>query len=367
MKKFCALLFFLSAAGFRGCRSAPPAERASPPVPVRTVVVGRTSSGSAIAVPATTRPLLEADVSAQIIAPVETVTKREGDRFRRGDVLVRLQAPALRAAESQARGALESALRMQDQATAQAQLAADTLSRYSQLRERRSVTPYELDQKKTERLTALDVQQAAAARVAAARGALASKQADAADAVVRAPFDGFVTRRLVDPGILATPGTPLLHLQSSGQLELVFNIPEMSLHTLRVGSVVAVASDPHAASVSAVVTEIAPAADPTSHSFFVRAKLPLSANRQPGTVLQVLLPEQAPASSMFIPDPSIVHQGGLDAVLIVGTGQRAAVRYVTLGRTQGSAIEVLTGLHAAERIILEPSLEMAGKRVEVLP
>ena len=54
------------------------------------------------------------------------------------------------------------------------------------------------------------------AHLASARAAVAVATATEAFTTVRAPFDGLVTERLIDPGNLAAPGTPLIRLSGSG-------------------------------------------------------------------------------------------------------------------------------------------------------
>ena len=78
-----------------------------------------------------------------------------------------------------------------------------------------------------------------------------------------------------------------------------------------------------------------------------------------------MLPSAQSATSLFVPAQSIVHQGGLNAVLIVTPDARAEVRYVTLGRECDKELEVLTGLRAGDRVIQRGDLSLAGRKIEV--
>jgi len=348
-----------------GCRSTAPTEQQQPFIPAQVFVVSPQTSQGGTSVSGIIKPSIEADIAAQLTAPIAAITKREGDHVRRGEVLVRLHAPALQAGVVQAKAAVTSAEQQRIAAETQSKLAADTLARYQQLRARHSVTPHELDQIQAEHAAAQAQQQTAAAQVAVAEAGLAVQRANAADAVLVAPFDGVVTRRFADPGGLAVPGSPLLHIQSSDRAEVQFSLPEDSLGSLRPGSSIEVATGDSKPPVKAVVTNISPAGDVASHSFLVRATLPTSEKWNTGTVVNVLLPSTQSVPSLWVPSTALIQQGGLDGVLVLRADNRAEVRYITLGRKTADSVQLLTGLQAGDRILTHGDLALAGRTIEV--
>ncbi len=390
MKKLFPFALLSMLAGVAGCHQSNPPAPAGRVIFAQTFVVEATSRNQPVLVAGVVKPHLEADLEAQIVAPVAVVTKHMGDHFRRGEVLVRLHAPALDAGVAQANAALRSAQQQEGAAATQAALASATLHRYAELHERQSVTPYELDQIKAQEATALAQQQSAAAQVSAAQSALSIQRANAADMTLYAPFDGVVTSRLVDPGAMAAPGVPLLHLQSTGADDVVFSAPEPLLNLLHIGDSIPVSLDPTspipasiavgsqnnaqmAAKVAARIATIAPAGDADSHSFLVKATLP-NASSLPkasgwpvGTVVQVSLPSRQITAGILIPSSSVIQQGGLNAVLAIGADGRAAVRYIVLGGTVGDRSVVLTGLRPGDRVLTVGDLTLAGARIEAQP
>lgn len=351
---------------FAGCRESAPPTSSEVPVPVHIVGITPASGGGTIQVAGLVEPKLEADLAAQIVAPVAAVTKREGDHFHKGEVLVRFHAPALDANVAQANAALSGAEKQAAVASSQEKLAAETLQRYAQLRERHSVTPYERDQIQAQAATAHAQQQGADAQVAAARSNLEALRASASDATLYAPFDGVVTKRMVDPGAMATPGLPLLHVQSAGERDVAFSVPDNAAASLKVGSIVLVTlagGNP----LKAAVAHISPAGSPGSHSFAVKADLPVSTSLNTGTVVQVLLPSGHQVSRILIPLQAVVQQGGLDAVLIATADSHAQIRYVTLGTTAADTTEVLSGLRNGDRILAKGDIGLAGRKIEVQP
>jgi RND family efflux transporter MFP subunit len=364
MKQIIRFAVLITVIGATGCKDVPSGSTSTPQIPAQLLTVATQATQGTTNVSGVLKAREEADISAQILAPVEIVTKHEGDRVRRGDILIQLRAPALRAGVGQASAALESARLQSQAASAGAALAAVNLARYAQLRERHSVTPYELDQYREQSEAAAAEAQRSKAEMDAAKSALQAQQANAADAILYAPFDGVVAKRLVDPGAMATPGAPLLYLQSTGALDVVFAVPVSSADSVRVGTSVSI-SNGTGAGMQARVTSIDPGGDAGSHSFMVKAVLPEASTLRAGTVVQVAVPSSRTTDQILLPETAIVHQGGLDAVIVVDATGMASVRYVTLGTVQGAMTEILTGVHAGERIVRNGDINLAGKRIEV--
>ena len=356
------MLLFLS-----GCRSTVPTEQQQSSIPAQVSVVSPQDSRGGTSISGVIRPSVEADIAAQLTAPIAEITKREGDHVRRGEVLVRLHAPALQAGVAQANAALISAQQQRTAAETQSKLAADTLARYQQLRSRHSVTPHELDQIQAQSAAAQAERQTAAAQVASAEAALGVQRANAADTVLVAPFDGVVTRRFADPGSLAVPGSPILHMQSSDHAEVQFSLPEDSLSSLRPGASIEVLAGDSEPSIKALVRNISPSGDLASHSFLVKATLPAIKQWNTGTVINILLPSTQSGLSLSVPTTALIQQGGLDGVLVLRSDNRAEIRYVTLGRRAADTVQALTGLQAGDRVLAHGDLALAGRTIEVRP
>jgi len=68
---------------------------------------------------------------------------------------------------------------------------------------------------------------------------------------------------------------------------------------------------------------------------------------------------------VVIPPSAVVERGQLQGVFVLDQNKVANLRYITLGKRSGSAIEVLTGLHDGEQIVAKPgAVDLNGKRVE---
>jgi pyruvate/2-oxoglutarate dehydrogenase complex dihydrolipoamide acyltransferase (E2) component len=79
---------------------------------------------------------------------------------------------------------------------------------------------------------------------------------------VTAPFDGVVTRKLADVGDLAMPGKPLLEIEAPTALRFEADLPEAILDRIQMGAKMRVKIASVAKALEAMVSEIAPVADP---------------------------------------------------------------------------------------------------------
>ncbi|MBZ5528792.1 MAG: efflux RND transporter periplasmic adaptor subunit, partial [Acidobacteriia bacterium] len=130
----------------------------------------------------------------------------------------------------------EEAARALEAAQSQAEMAKKTYDRYMFLRQQKSVSQQEFDEAETRQRAAQANLAAARARLEQAKAgqAQASSEAQVAESVasyarITAPFDGRVTRRLVESGTMITPGTPLFTVEGSGTFQLEATISSEAL------------------------------------------------------------------------------------------------------------------------------------------
>jgi len=153
--------------------------------------------------------LRDSVVASRLTAYVTALPLFEGDSFKRGDVLAKLDM--VPAQQGQAQGSSLNA----DLAAAESSLKAE------QERLQRAQALYKIQGVSLEQL------QSSEAAFAAARARHAAARENLYNATVTAPFAGVVSQRLVQPGDLATPGKPLLKIvdTSSGN-RLLINMPD---------------------------------------------------------------------------------------------------------------------------------------------
>ncbi len=307
-------------------------------------------------------------VSAQVPGRIEQVLVREGDNVRAGQILAVLDDDAQRASVDQAQAGVEAAQSEEAAAQTDAKFAASTLDRYRQLEAEKSVSPQEMDEVSQRA-------EAAAARLTAMRA-----QADAAKAQesgarsmlgytrLHAPFSGIVTTRMADPGTLASPGIPLLQVDQAGVLQLQASVDESVIGAIRKGmKVPVVITGAGSTSSTGTVTEIVPAADPSTHSFLVKIDLPPSGQLRAGMYGTAMFANGV-RDAVLIPRSAVVVRGSLNCVYVLDAQRIAQLRYLTLGAPQGALVEVLSGLSSGEKLVDTPlDRDLAGKRIEAQP
>lgn len=218
-------------------------------------------------------PARSADLGSPLPGLVESVLVDRGDLVREGQVLVRLRSDveAAQIDAMRARADSESELRG---AMAAHDLAQQRLQRARHLLSEGFVSGQALEQAESEARVARErVSQARDSRDLAAREALVSS-AQAAQRVIRAPFDGVITERFAHPGERFEE-RPLLRLAMVAALRVEVVVPVAHFGQVRVGQQAQVQPEiPAATARRATVTQVDRVLDPASNTFRVRIELP---------------------------------------------------------------------------------------------
>lgn len=344
--------FLLSALVLAACaHPEKPAVRETVDAPV--IVAQRTSLPSFHSVAGTVRAETTSTLSANVVGTVMRVLVAEGDRVRTGQVLVEIDPREGRAQVDRTRAGREEVERAIEAAAANAQLAEATHRRYLALRERGSASQQEYDEAKARHTAAQAEWNGLIARRGEARAASTQAEAVLDFSSVRAPIDGVVSARFVDPGAQAAPGVPLITIQNEKAIRIDANVPEgVIVHAGDRANV-----DAGDLRSSARVIRVQPSVDSAARSALVQLQLdePLRA----GTYVKVSFPTGA-RDAVTVPLSSLVRRGQLTSVFIVGSDRVARMRLITIGSTDGTRAEILSGLAAGEEIVSAPARVREG-------
>ena len=312
-------------------------EKESVQVPHRAAgtayTVKDTTVSTVFEVSGTATPLRQATLSTKLMGTVLEVFVKEGDRIVAGQSLVRIDARDLAAKNSQVAASIAEAEAIRRDAATQAQriraLYADS-----------AATRAQLDAVETG-LARAD------AGVRAARASSAELAAVTAYASVRAPFSGIVTKRFVDPGAFAAPGSPLMTVQDGDQLRIVANATPEVASGLKRGQRIDALVERHP--VSAVIEGVVPS---VSGNLYTINALVSNAGGSflPGSTATLLI-ALGSRPALVIPSSAVVREGDLTGVTIrLADGDE--VRWVRLGRSSGSVVEVDSGLRAGDVVVV---------------
>lgn len=191
----------------------------------------------------------------------------------------------------------------------------------------------------------------AKAQTEEANASLRSAQVTLAYGVLNAPFDGYVVKRYADPGMLATPGAPLVGVEG-GDLRLEASVPESQLRYLSVGKKLPVSFDALPdGTTTGTISEIAREGDASSRSFLVKLTLGQPKSVRSGMYGRARI-VTGNSQKLLIPSSATWEREGLHWVYVVDGQQIARLRIVTLGKTVGSQTEVLSGLTSGDHLVV---------------
>jgi RND family efflux transporter MFP subunit len=351
---------------------------AKDPVLVNVAVLTEVSLPQSVPLMGVVRPRRQTTIASRVMAYVTAVAVEEGQRVSIGQPLITLNdedleagAAAARAMEDAAESAILGAQHATGSAESQLALARATHERYATLLAKESASQQEYDVAEAGlRAAEAAVEQARAQTVQAeARRSQAVAQITSADtmqgyASIAAPINGVVTARLVDPGDLANPGMPLFEIEQTSEYRLEVPVPESLIATVRVGQELPVAIDALGQSGPEMgrIAQIDRAATDASRTFLVKVAVGSSPNLRTGLYGRLFLPTNEQVV-LRVPAGAVVERGQLRSVFTVEDGA-AQRRLVTLGQLADGHYEVLSGLDAGERVVLQPSAVTDGSAVE---
>ena len=324
----------------------------------------------------TVKPEITSTLGAEISGTVRKVLVKEGDRVRRGQVLAlidsRVQQAQLEAAAAgveESNQGLEEVKQALEAAEADREFAEATFRRYEALLAKRSVSQQEYDNAQTRYKGALANEMATQARLKQmeARQRQAQAQHNSAATVfsyskITSPIDGVVTAKSVDEGTLVMPGTPLITVEETGHFRLEASVPGRFLGLIHVGESVQVTLGPQ--QVEGRVTEVRPAADPSTRTFVAKVELPRECKCQSGQYGSANFAIGA-GSRLLVPSDALVERGELEGLFVVDSKGVAYYRLVKTGKAFGGQIEILSGLDDGERVAVSKIGQLSdGVRVQ---
>jgi multidrug efflux pump subunit AcrA (membrane-fusion protein) len=309
-------------------------------------------------------------VSSRIMAQVKEILVSEG-AFVKGletgtpTILARLDDRDLRAKVQQAESNLQAARRAVEMAKAQlasAQAQRERVSadyqRYRELYKQGAATAQQLEHMRAQFITA-EAQYSAArsdlsrmeAQAAQAEAALAEARTMLDYTVIRAPFSGKVVKKTIEVGTMVSPGQPLFYIESPSQPELHAWVAESLIPFISVGERFDVTIDAIKRTIPGVVREIVPQSESPTRTVLVKIALPPDEELVNGLFGRFTI-SYGSYSTLVIPKQAVKEVGQVRIVHVRKSDGSISRRFVTVGRTHGDLVEVLTGLTAGEEVIV---------------
>ena len=308
-------------------------------IAVSTVEIQPVQMRDVIFLPGTTEAWQDVQVAADTPGRIEWIGPREGDKVNKGDLLIKIDVSALKAAL--------------DHAEAQFKLADDLYQRRRRLFERKIIAKEELDQSATQRtLAATDYEQI---KVKYNHG------------FPRSPITGIINHLYVDAGEFIDTGKPIADIVNVNRIKINVRVPELDIRFVLEGQKTPVRIDAFPErELHGKVDFVAFKADPATKTFLVRTLIdnPFGDIR-PGMIARVAFVRRVITDALVAPLFALVDKGGERLVFIEKDGV-AQSRTVSIGVIEGDRVQITSGLNAGDHLIVKGHTEVEdGIKVSV--
>ena len=303
----------------------------------------------------------ESRIVAEVEGRVKSLPAAEGRPVKRGAALVTIDCRRIALA-------LDAKKAEAAQARAAAELARKELERARELVEtsvfpERNLDSAEADERRT------------AERYLELLAEHRTLELDLEDCTIRAPYDGFTVRKLVDVGEWVEAGTPVYELVDPSVIKVTADLPERRFGQVEIGSPVRITrtasiAQPPAdgdASLAGKVTGIAPRASETTHTFPVIIEVENAGGRLgSGMLVRAALALNGTFTSLAITKDAIVRQGDRTLLFTVDGGVASEVEVETRG-SLGSMVAIAgDGLRVGQPVIVRGNERLDdGSTVEI--
>ena len=322
--KFFILLSLFALLGVTGCSEhvESPAGAVLPKVRVQVETVALSAVPFQVEVAGTVAAVDQALISARVSGQLVAVPVRVGSQVKKGELLAKISAAEIAAQVLRAEALYSQAKRNLERETKLQKANASTRETVSSLQE----------------------------MVQIAEAAYSEAKAMLDYTLIKAPFSGTLTQKLVEVGDLAAPGKPLFQLENGTVLQVVTQIPGSLVQGLKLGDQLRLSIPAAGLAIVAGISEIAPTVDPQSRTTQVKLKLPEHAALHSGQFARVSLVDKASAT-LLIPGSALRQSGQMIQVFVADQGV-ARLRLIRTGAGYEEQVEVLSGLKPGDRLII---------------
>ncbi len=357
------------------------------PVAVRTAPVTVRGAGDA-----STRTVLNASgyvtarrratLSSRVTGKVVEIYVDEGVSVRPGQIVARLDDAIAMAMLQLAEAQLGSARTQLLETEVRIREAELRLGRQQRLAADGVVAAADLDTASAEADALRARLEAARQEVQVAERQVALRKADLDDMVIRAPFGGKVVSKDAQPGEMISPvsagggftRTGICTVVDMTSLEIEVDVNESYINRVTDGHPVQAVLDAYPDwTIPAHVITTVPTADRQKATVLVRIGFDELDDRilpEMGVKVTFLRPAEAgevtaAATSLWVPRASLRQEAGGQSVVFIAAGGTAQRRAISAGRTSGDATEILSGLTASDRVIVDGPADLTdGAAIE---
>jgi RND family efflux transporter MFP subunit len=171
------------------------------------------------------------------------------------------------------------------------------------------------------------------------------------DTAIRAPFDGYVEKRLVNLGELVKTQMPVMTVVRLDPLKVIAEIPEKMAPWISAGQTVDLQVDAYQdRKFAGRVSRISPGVNAATRAFPFEALVPNTDTLlKPGTFVRVHIESGKIDTILTLPHSALQYRYGVNRVFVVN-GDKLAMRELAIGERLGDRVEITGGVKAGERV-----------------
>jgi HlyD family secretion protein len=321
----------------------------------RGAVVDEISSSSAGEVMATRTVMVRAELMGQVL----TVRHKRGERVKRGDIVVALDAADLSARLDQAEATLDTQRAQLGQSEVHAAAQANSAGRAQRLAEHGAETVQAADDAAAGAREAKAAAKAAHAQLDQGQAALRVARVARSHTSLAAPFDGFLADVFVNSGDAIQTGTNIFEVVDDSELHVEANIDEADIGRVKVGQPAALRLD---ALPDHPVAGLVSKLDPTVRKDEKGARTlrievsvtnlakAVEAGIRPGMSANVDVQVAEKLNVLSLPTNVIIGRGTKRSVYVIANG-KARVRSVQTGLSSWARTEIISGLNEGDVVV----------------
>jgi HlyD family secretion protein len=344
---------------------------------VKTETVRQETMNRSVELVGTLAAVDEVTISSEADGTVSRILADLGDRVKAGQPLVRLDSEKQQYSSDQMKASLARALaqygatdpnhlpeidRTPDVQKAAAELvqAKQAYERAVELNRRQLVPQQQLDDAQAALTTKQANHDAARQNAVNLRASIEASEASLKladrvlrDTEIRAPFDGYVEKRLVNLGELVKTQMPVMAVVRLDPLKVIGEIPEKMTPWIRAGQTVQLHVDAYPDTVfEGRVSRISPAVNTATRAFPFEALVPNGeAKLKPGTFARVHIQSGKMDDVVTLSYAAMQYRYGVNRVFVVDS-DKLVMRELKIGERLGDRVEILGGVKAGERVAI---------------
>ncbi len=313
------------------------------PIPVKISTIKRVQDRETITVSGTVAsPDAPANVSFLVSGKVILVGPREGEHVKKGELLARIDPTDYAFIAQAATAQLEQARIMYER-------SGDEYLRMKMLYDSKSLAPNDFQKFKAAYESSQQQLDQAVAQTKIV-------QKRFSDATLYSPVNGFISKRSIEPGEMATPGRPVFEIVELDQVEISVGVPEADVHIVKIGqsAEIKVPALP-GESFKGTVRVINVSADPSTRTYMTRIAV-----ANPKHILRVGMVALANIRGdrilniTTLPGEAVVRdqQGATEVFVYYPDQSRVYAKRVEVGTVHGKEVEIKSGLSGNESIVV---------------